>query len=284
MGQRVQRTRFETAPNSGFGFAQKRREQAADELQGRLTTETPEQLRIRQTLQGQLSGEAANIGAGRDAGFQQQFGQALSSRLGSFGQGETQRRGVFEAEQQRGLENSLAQIRRQSGGTGLAGSSQSGRALGGILAQAQEGRSQGLLNLRNQGTQELGALQTLQSGGLQDLLSILGGQQRLQGQDIAERNLQFGQGTSIADLLQQQAESELGRQSGLRGVGQGGLPQTSDFATGLGGLAGIAGTVGGFGTAGGGTIGADILGFGGGGGGLGNVGAPLQGLQKRSFV
>ena len=276
MGQRVGANRFGTAGASGFPFIEARRTQALEAAQKGLSTETPEQLRIRQTLQGQLGQRAAGLQAGAEAApqFQQQFGAAIGQRLAGFGAGETSRRAVFEAEQQRGLEQSLTQARRQLGGTGVAGSSQAGRAIGGIIGQAQESRSRGLLDLRSQGIQELGALQGLQRGGLQDLLSISAGQRGLAGQDIAERQFESTQALSLAQLLQQQAESELGRQGGLRNVGQGGLPQPSDFATGLGGLAGIAGTVGGFAVGGplGGSIGGNLL------SGIGGAKKPIVGI------
>jgi len=218
-----------TASGSGFDFASDRRRQALESLKAGTSQEEQGQREFR----GELTG-------------------LFRQRLQGLPQEDARRRGLIEAQSQRGLSQSLGQLRRQFGGSGLLGTQQFGRSLGGVVSEAGRTRAESLADLdarlRQEQRQELGL-------GLQ-------AQQQLSQSGLAERGFQFQQGGSLAKLLQQQASGELQRQSSLRGVGLGGIE-----ALGPTDLERVLGT------------GIDLFGrkLGGGGGAGGQVGGPTSG-------
>jgi len=213
---------LEFVPESGFGFTQARRTQALQQLQRGFTEETPEQAALR----GQLR-------------------EAVGRRLASIGG--PQQRAALEAGLQRGTEASLAQARRQLGGAGALGTPLAGGAAAEAVQRAQQARAQGLLDLERQQGAEL--------AGLTGLGGALG------QQELGARQFRLGQFGTLAQLLQQQAQGELGRQSGLRSVGLGGVEALgpSDLERGLGTALQIGGTVAGLGLPGGGSVGGALL-------------------------
>lgn len=213
------------SPGSGQGkdFTIGRQYQAVEGLRGSLTDAEEGDYANRSALRNALSGQISQYGGAADAREQN-----------------------FMGNQERGLARNLAQMRRQMGGTGLAGSSQQNRSLGDILAGSQRETGQGLNQLQ------------LQKG--QELNQLAAGNQANLAQGLMERGFNLEQASTLANLLQRQAEVEQGSILGTRQpIDQG----PSDFDRGLGYMLQMYGIS---------ASSANSMGGGGGGGGGGGAG------------
>lgn len=182
--------------------------------------------------------------------------EAFANKLGGLGGATSRRRNQFEGDFERGLGTSLASLRRNFGGTGLAGSAQGNRATGNVVGQALQQRNRGLQDIENQ--------------ELQDLASILSGQQNIAGQGLQDRGFQLGQAQSLSQLLQQQANQE------QNAILQTATPQgPSDLEKGLGIFGSLGGAAAGF-FSGAPSSGVVRQGLGGAGGGSGQLVNRLQ--------
>lgn len=168
------------------------------------------------TLRGGVTDAEAGDYANREA-----LRNAVGQQIAQYGgQADTRERN-FMANQERGLSNNVAQLRRQMGGSGLSRSSQSARGLGDVLAASQRATGEGLNQLQLQKGQELGQLANVNQSNL--------------AQSLAERGFTLQQAQSLADLLQQQALVE---QNSILGTAT--QPGPSGFEKALGyGLSGL---------------------------------------------
>ena len=162
-----------------------------------------------------------------DQGIRNQLRNQLQKQMGNFQNNQSTQGGAYNAQMQNQLNNALATARRQMGGTGLSGSQQAGANLGNIVGASQAAQSQGLINLQNQGIQQLGMMG--QNEG-----NIL-------GQSLQERGYNLKQGQDLANLLEQNAQMQ---QQSFLGTQK--TPGPSDFQTGLGDVLAGAGTVAAF--------------------------------------
>lgn len=170
-------------------------------------------------------GKGVSSGEG-DQGVRAALRNQIMQQISNLQNNQNTANGQFASQMDRGLNNSLAMARRQMAGTGLSGSQQAGANLGSIVGNAQAARSQGLLNLQNQ--------------GIAQLQGLTGTEQGVLGQSLAERGYNLNQANTLAQLLQQQAGLE---QGSILGTMQQAGP--SDFEKGLGYLFSGAGAAGG---------------------------------------
>lgn len=168
-----------------------------------------------QERQGQA---VATLGSGitnteGDAAIRDALRAKIQAQIGDFNPGA--QNAAANAQYDRGLNNSLATLRRQMGGMGTSGSLQAGRAAGDAVAQSNQARAQGLASL--QGTQA----QTLQGLGAAE-------SQPLQ-QSLLERGFTLQQAQDLSNLLMQQSQQE---QNSI--IGTATQPGPSNLAKGLG--------------------------------------------------
>jgi len=189
---------------SGQGFTSTSRALARQAIGSGMTAEDPGQAMLRGDLRAEIARRLAGLRG------QTTEGQAALENVSS-----------------RGLDASLASLRRQLGGTGLSGSLQTGRVAGGLAAENQR-------NLSNQ-------IQALRQQELQNAIGLVGAGGDIGQQSLQERQNRFAQANVLAQLLNRQAESEIQRDLGFAGVPS----SPSDLEAGLAGLLSAGATVGG---------------------------------------
>ena len=132
-------------------------------------------------LQSGFSGQGQG-----DTDRQNSLNSAVMGRLAGLQNNSEQNKNALKTDLEQGFTNQADMLRRSAAGTGAGASLGYGRAAGDLAGQFQNNLAKGLLNVENQGTQELGAL-----GGV--------GQQLYQ-QGAMERAAQLGQAQDLANM------------------------------------------------------------------------------------
>lgn len=138
-----------------------------------------------------------------DVNSQNAMRQVLMQRLGSLEGGTNAQKGELDTQLQRGAQNQADVLRRSMAGGGAYGSGNFSRAIGDIGGHTANARAQGLLGIENNTNAQLGQI----GAGLQSV-----GQQGLQ-----QGAFQNQQANQYAQLLQQIANQQLGRDTSIAG-------------------------------------------------------------------
>lgn len=227
---------------SGSGFFNASRGLAREELQKGITDESQQS----QALRGAA-------------------GSAILSRMADLQDNAAVRRNLTNAQLDRALNRNLASARRQFAGTGLAGTSQGGRSLGELLRGAQQANVDAEIALQDQSLREL--LGLTEAGGA------------AQQQELLARQQQFAQQQALADLLNNQANTEIQRDMNLASSQPGGPSLLETLGVSAGGI-GLGALTGGLGAGAAGSIFPALMGGAAGGGGGGGGASPAQGIAN----
>lgn len=153
-------------PSLGFGitFQASANKGAVEALKDSMSTENPADAAARDSLRNYYMGA-----------------------LGDLGNKQDMRMNALDSQSQRGLTNLLGNLKKENAGTGLINSRQYAGAQGDIIQRLASEYTKGVQDINNQ--------------GLQDANAISGGLGTIYNQDLQNRNTQFGQGQSLANLL-----------------------------------------------------------------------------------
>lgn len=177
----------------------------------------------RQVLGSGFSEESAG-----QANLRENLRNQIMQRLAGLSGDTTQ--GIIGAENaaSRNFAANLSQLRRGLAGTGQSGGIQAGRVAGSLASENQ-------VNLIDQ-------INRIRQQELQNALGLVGAGGSLGEQELQGRAARLNQARLLSDLLNQQAQSEIGRDLGFAQFGGGG---SSDLERALAGLLGAGATVGG---------------------------------------